>query len=61
MQCNHQYINKEFIEVVTDNELVQTLLKFICMNNDELDLQCGNRNVTIYRNILIKNLRELWD
>ena len=56
-----EWINKEFIEVVTENELVQTLLKFICMENDELNTKCGNCNVIIYRTTLIKNLEKLWD
>ena len=61
MQCNHNLVNREFIEVIVDNELVQMHLKFICMENDELQKHCGNRDHITYRSILINNLRKLWD
>ena len=51
----------EFWDVIVDNELLQVLLKFICMDSEELQGLCGNRNHITYRKILINNIKELWD
>ena len=51
----------EFSNAVADNELVQTLLKFICMDPIELQKKCGNSDQRSYRKVLVNNLMELWD
>lgn len=46
---------------VADNELVRTMLKFLCMSDTELELHCGRNHPLEYRFALIKNLDNLWD
>ena len=50
-----------FWGIVADNDVTRTILKHLCMTDDELRTKCGRTHPTQYRANLIKSLDELWD
>ncbi|CAH6419035.1 Hypothetical protein HVR_LOCUS224 [uncultured virus] len=50
-----------FWGIVADNELIRTILKLLCMSDEELSALCGRTHPTQYRVSLIKILDKLWD
>jgi len=47
--------------IVAKNEVILTLIKYISMPEDELQLVCGNTAVPDYKSQLIETLANLWD
>ena len=51
----------EIWEVVADNEVTRSIVKYLCLPDDELSELCGNSHVVEYRATLIKLINDLLD
>ena len=48
-------------EVVADNEVTRSILKYLCLPDTELSKLSGTSHVIEYRATLIKLINDLWD
>lgn len=56
-----KYDVTETREIVADNEVSRSILKYLCLPDNELSKLCGNCHVVEYRATLIKLINKLWD